>query len=187
MSGFDRTISTDIIQRAAEGDLDAMEAIYVCYIDACYRLSYRMIMDPQLAEDACQETFINVMKNIHSYKHEGSFAGWVRRILVNETIRKINKRKDFDTTEPMEVEPEQQTSLFDSNWMSNLMDLEFYLKKLSPDARTVLILHEIEGFRHTEIAKLLDKSESYSKMTLHRAYKLLQAASKKAEVKHAPE
>lgn len=158
---------------AQKGDMDAFEHIYRIYCSASYSLSYRICGQKAMAEDSVQESFIKIMKRIKQFKNEGSFAGWCRRIVMFETINRVKNLSRLTLVGNNVLENTTDVSLFDHNWLDNRIDLEKLIQQLSPLSRAVFFLHEIEGYTHKEIAQLFDKSVSFSKVTLSRAYALL--------------
>lgn len=184
-TGFQQSVSTEQIKRAASGDIQAFEVIYQTYSKACYSLAFRMIYSRAAAEDITQEAFLKVFNSLDSYHFSGSFAGWVRRVLVNEVINYLRTNKKLELVFDNEIAENELLSMFDTKWAVNSLTLEQYLIKLSTASRTVLILHEVEGYKHKEIAKLFDKSESFSKMALKRAYSELKQMAEAEVIKHA--
>lgn len=185
LKGFQQVISRDVIQLAQTGDMLAFEQIYLMYADASYNLALRITDNQALAQDIVQEAFIKIMNKVADFRHEGSFAGWLRRIVVYETINRIkHENKLYLVTENECVETESN-DLFDYEWLNACMDLNVFLTQLTMTSRTVLLLHEVEGYKHKEIASLYGKSESFSKITLSRAYASLRNIALKQEQQHA--
>jgi len=175
--GFQLEVSKDIIRRAKRGDMEAFEQIYVAYVDASYSLALRICGQPAMAEDIVQESFIKMMHKIDSYRAEGLFAGWLSRIVTHETIDRIKGNTKVHLLGEEGFENEESTDLFSYNWLDACNDLDNLISNLSTTARAVFLLHEIEGFNHKEIAALFDKTESFSKVTLSRAYATLKAVA----------
>lgn len=171
--GFQKQLAQVVIAKAIKGDMSALETVYLTYADACFSLAYRISQDQALAQDIVQDTFIKVMNKICDFKNNGSFAGWIRRILVNETINRVKSNNILSLVAQDEVEEPVSNDLFDFNWLITCHDLDELLKNLSTESRAVLLLHQVEGYTHKEIADLYGKSESYSKVTLNRAYQNL--------------
>lgn len=179
--GFQKQLPQAVIDKAINGDMVALEMVYLTYADACFSLAFRISQDQALAQDIVQEAFIKVINKIGNFKNEGSFAGWIRRLVVNETINRVKSQSILRLVVQDEVEEPASKDLFDFNWLITCQDLEELLKNLSTESRAVLLLHEVEGYTHKEIAGLYGKSESYSKVTLSRAYKNLQKQVKEQE------
>lgn len=185
LKGFQKPISQEVIQLAQMGDMCAFEKIYQQYNDASYTLALRITGNQALAQDIVQEAFIKVMNKIISFRNEGSFAGWVRRIVVYETINRTKAENPIYLVAENQLENAESDDLFNHNWLSACLDLNRLISQLPTMSRTVLLLHEIEGYKHSEIAELFGKSESFSKVTLSRAYKALKQIVEKQEKTHA--
>ncbi len=176
--GFSKSIPEQVIRLAQKGDQKSFEHIYLTYVDASFNLAYRICNDAQLAEDIVQNSFIKVFRAIKKFRFNGAFAGWIRRIVSNETISRIRERTRLQLVDcELVAEPESQ-NLFESQWILAVKDLDHLLNQLSTTARAVVLLHEVEGYNHQEIANMFDKSESFSKVTLSRALSKLKSISK---------
>lgn len=169
-TGFQQQLSMDLIQRAKTGDMLAFGTIYDTYADASYNLAWRISNNKILAQDIVQEVFIKIINNIGSYRSEGSFAGWIRRIVANETINRIKLESRLHLVGEENIEDYPASNLFGHNWVNTCRELDNLVARLSITSRAVLLLHEVEGYNHKEIAKMYDKSESFSKVTLRRAH-----------------
>lgn len=172
-SGFQQQLSQDVIQQAKTGNMLALEKIYLTYADTSYNLAFRISGNQTLAQDIVQEAFIKVFTKVNNFNCDGSFAGWIRRIVVNETINRVKSESLLRLDSDSEVVEFQSSHLFGTDWLDACSDLEFLLKELSITSRAILILHEVEGYTHKEIASFYGKSVSFSKTTLSRAYSSL--------------
>ncbi|NMP17637.1 RNA polymerase sigma factor [Thalassotalea sp. Y01] len=180
VGGFSDCIEIQVIEKAKAGDVSAFEVIYRQYSQACFQLALRMCANRALAQDITQEVFVKVFRKLSTYHGNGSFAGWLRQIAVRESLNRLRVKKDES---PLEEESIRSDDLFNSEWVLAQRDLTSLLSNLPGNYRSVLILHEVEGFTHQEIAEMLDKSVSFSKVTLLRAYKKLQAMVVNEEAK----
>jgi RNA polymerase sigma-70 factor (ECF subfamily) len=169
-NGFQHQLPKDLILLAKSGDMSALETIYSTYIDASYSLSYRMTFNSQLSEDIVQDAFVKVLKNISTFDFKGSLAGWVRKIIVNESINSMKSSHQINILLDNEIADRQHSDLFSDKWIFDLNELDYFLEKLPEMSRVIVLLHEIEGYKHQEIAEIFNKSESFSKMILKRAY-----------------
>jgi RNA polymerase sigma factor (sigma-70 family) len=134
--------------------------LYVCF---------RYCKNRQEAEDILQDGFIKVFKNISMFKFEGSFEGWMRRIMVNtaiEFLRKQKQSKVFDDIEEVYVHPE---SSYDATSRLNEKEILAMVHSLPMGYRTVFNMYAIEGYSHKEIADTLGISEGTSKSQLAKA------------------
>lgn len=133
----------------------------------------RYFADSGLAEDALQEGFIRIYRKIDQYKFEGSFEGWMKRVMVNVCLRKIQKESrrydwsSIEQTKPIEVLPDVEAKL-------NEEELLKLLDRLPEGYRTVFNLYTLDGFSHKEIAVKLGITDSTSRSQLVKARKMLQ-------------
>jgi RNA polymerase sigma factor (sigma-70 family) len=166
-------LERNIVQGCLKGEKSFQKQLYDTYSKKMYTLCMRYSNDPDQAKDLLQDGFIKVFQNLHTFKGEGSFEGWMRRILVNvclESFRKLENK--FPHGDILEAENEYST-----HTSFQKFDIAYVLKKiqqLAPGYRAVFNLHIMEGYPHQEIAGMLGISESTSKSQLSRARKLLQ-------------
>jgi RNA polymerase sigma-70 factor (ECF subfamily) len=196
-SAFRQGIDNSIIIKAQSGDRSALKQVYESYFYASFKLAYRITASKSASEDIVHNGFIKVLTNITAFKHDGSFAGWLRQIMVNEALIYLRKHKKFFLDLALNAnsnDDEEQFSqmlnvanetAFDQPWWEACNDLFVVMKDLNVSARTVLILHEIEGYSHREIAALLGKTESFSKQVLARTMHKLREQIMQEEAKSA--
>jgi RNA polymerase sigma-70 factor (ECF subfamily) len=178
MSKFaDIQIDPAIVSRAARGDARAHEIIYRAFATPVYSLCLRFTRAPAHAEDLVQETFIEIMRSIAKFRGEAALGTWIRRIAVSKalmflrsawTARSQSLGEDWD-----EVTPGDAVSLGISRHPDEAIDLDAALANLPQVGRTIVWLHDVEGFTHKEIAKMMGRTESFSKSQLSRAYQKL--------------
>jgi RNA polymerase sigma-70 factor (ECF subfamily) len=178
MSKFaDIRIDDAIVRRAARGDARAHEIIYRAFATPVYSLSLRFTKVPAHAEDLVQETFIEVMRSLAKFRGEAALGSWIRRIAVTKalmflrsawTSRSQGLAEGFD-----DVTAGDNLSHGISRNPDDALDLDAALASLPDVARTVVWLHDVEGFTHKEIADFMGKTESFSKSQLSRAYQRL--------------
>lgn len=164
-----------LVKACQKGDPKAQRRIYEKYSSKMFGVCFRYVHDDFEAEEIMIEGFIKVFDKISTFKLEGSFEGWVRRIMVNEALMYLrsNKKAKLETsydTILYEPEPEQ---------FNNALEVEDLLKlieTLPVGYRTVFNLYAIEGYSHAEIAQMLGITESTSKSQLSRARVILQNA-----------
>ena len=175
--------------RAQKGNMDAFEQIYREFSTASFSLSYQICGQRAIAEDCVHEAFVKIMKNIKQFNNKGSFAGWCRRIVTFETINRVKHLSRLTLVDDNDLENLTNASLFDRDWLANCIDLEKLIMQLNSLSRAVFSLHEIEGYKHKEIAQMFGKSVSFSKVTLSRAYTKLEqlAIAEKQDDKNASE
>src|SRR6202030_3933870 len=169
-------LSEDAVLAAAcrSGDLRAYERLYTLHGARMKNLARNVLGNPIDAEDAVQETFLKVQRSIAGFRGQSSFVTWTYRILINtcydarrSRLRKKEVAND-DSEESSRFEPRAPGA-----HPSLRMALERALAKLTQHQRDVFLLYELEGFRHAEIAGMLEMSETASKNTLFQAKKNL--------------
>ncbi|MBT8085045.1 MAG: RNA polymerase sigma factor [Woeseia sp.] len=178
MSRFlDIDIDQAIVKRAARGDRRAHEIIYRAFSAPVYSVCLRFTRVPAHAEDLTQDTFIEVMRSIASFRGDAPLGGWIRRVAVSKALmflrsawqqRGTSLRDECDALVPDDLVKHGVAAQPDM-----AIDLEQALAGLSEISRAVVWLHDVEGFTHKEIAAQMGKSESFSKSQLSRAYQRL--------------
>ena len=157
------------------GDLRAYERLYALQGARMKNLARNLLGNPLDAEDAVQDTFLKVQRGISSFRGQSSFVTWTFRILVNtchdarrKRVRKKEVATEDDTGESLRPEPRAPNS-----HPALRLALERALAELTRHQRDVFLLYEVEGFRHADIATMLEISEAASKNTLFQAKKNL--------------
>ena len=178
MSKFaDIQIDKAIIKRAARGDARAHEILYRAFATPVYSLCLRFTKVPANAEDLVQETFIEIMRSIKNFRGEAAVGSWIRRIAVTKSLMFL--RSAWTSRSQALAEGFDDMTAGDnlshgiSRHPDDAMDLDAALANLSDVSRSVVWLHDVEGFTHKEIAAFMGKSESFSKSQLSRAYQRL--------------
>lgn len=163
---------------AKRGDMRACEKIYRMYHVKAFTVAMRVCNNREMAQDVTQEAFINAFKRLKQYRGDSPFWGWLRRVIVNHAISALRKLPRYDA---VELEEYMSPRNGDQDGLGQCMDLEQALKQLSNEDRMVVWLHDVEGYKHIEIARLFGKTESYSKTRLSRARTRLRALISDAE------
>ena len=159
-----------LIQKCINNDRHAQESLYNQFYKDLYLIAMRYLSDHHDAEDAIILSFTKIFKNLRKFKYEGqgSLGRWIRTILINESIRLLQKRKQLDFNESL-----LQISLpnNDANGLQQMQasDILRMIEQLPTGYRTVFNLYVIEGYSHKEIADLLQVSENTSKTQLKKA------------------
>lgn len=156
----------------------AQKAVYDAYAPLFLSIGIRYLKNREDAEDALAEAFIKIFTKIDSFNDSGSFEGWMKRIMVNECLMKLRKNKKnhlhvaIDEVD-IEIEPEAIQQL-------NADEIMQVIAELPEGYRTIFNLYVIEGYKHREIADMLNISIHTSKSQLIMAKKKLQSALKKS-------
>ena len=149
------------------------EALYRRYAAKMYGVCLRYAGNTEEAEDILQEGFIKVYNKMSSYRGDGSFEGWIRRIFVNTAIEHFRKKTYLQPITEMEENTVEgkYLSVLDSLAEKDIIQL---VQQLSPGYRTVFNMYVIEGYTHKQIAEAMGISEGTSKSQLSRAKQILQ-------------
>lgn len=129
------------------------------------------IKDSQQAEEAMLDGFFKVFTHIYDFKNQGSFEGWVRRIMVRQCIDNLRKNSKVDFQEDVVV---GDTGHAEIQWNYDIQHIQQAIDLLPEGYKTVFNLFAIEGYKHDEIAAMLNITEGTSKSQLHKARKMLQ-------------
>jgi RNA polymerase sigma factor (sigma-70 family) len=165
----------EIIEGCKNNDRKAQEQLYMKYAPMLLGVLIRYSRNMEEAEDILHEAFIKVFKRIHQYRKEGSFPGWLRRIMVNQALRHYKETSDhFRNLELKENIGNDISVKPDNSPYISRDELLKAIQNLPDGARTIFNLYAIEGYKHKEIAEMLDISDSTSKSQYARAKKYLQ-------------
>ena len=162
-----------LIKKAIKKDRKAQQSLYETYSPKMLSVCRMYVKDLQFAEDVMLKGFMKVFVNLSSYKAEGSFEGWIRRIMVREAIDFLRSQKKVQFSEELE----NDSALTSENSFGSVEEVDFLQQKIDelPEGyKTVFMLYAVEGYKHQEIAKMLNISEGTSKSQLSKARKLLQ-------------
>lgn len=167
---------TNLIVQAKSGDHYAFEQLYRIHIGRVYAICLRILADRSWAEDASQQIFVRAWLKLNSFRGESSFASWLYRVSINLILgelkssgkrgTQISALTDSQLAAGSRLEPSRNMRL----------DLERAIASLPQQARAVFVLHDIEGFRHEEIADAMGLAVGTSKAQLFRARRLLREA-----------
>ena len=175
----------DLAQAASKGDMFAFEETYNRHHRRVYAICLRMLQNAAEAEDLTQDVFIQLYRKIGSFRGDSAFTTWLHRLTVNQVLMHFRKRtvKFEKTTEEGET-PVQIVGGTENPGKMPIVDkiaLENAIEQLPNGYRNVFVLHDIEGYEHEEVARILGCSVGTSKSQLHKARlklrKLLQKKS----------
>ena len=166
--------------RAASGDRQAFERLYRTHVDRIFSLCARMVPDRTRAEELTQDVFVRAWEKLNLFRGESSFATWLHRLAVNVVLN--DRKTEGRRRSRFEEEDEEQgmDRFVGVVGMAlppgDLLDLEKAITRLPPGARRVFTLHDVEGYKHEEIAEMLGVTTGATKAQLHRARLLLREA-----------
>lgn len=165
-STFAQPVDGRVLRAAARGDMQAHGALYDQFSAPVYTLARRLVRRADIAEEILQEVFLDVIRRIGTYRNEAPFGAWLRRIAVNRCLMFLRSSWE-EKSAPLDGEPATAGGLPAD---ASRIDLAKLLDCLPPLGRTVLWLHEVEGYTHEEIGRLLGKTTSFSKSQLARGH-----------------
>ncbi len=172
----------ELAQRCGRGDPDAFEQLYRAHAGRLYTLIVRMVASAETAEDLLQEVFLTAFRKAGNFRGDSSLGTWLYRMAVNHCLDYLRGRhsKMAKTTDSLDeegmAEPAAAAPLVASS--IHRLDLERAIQRLPDGCRTAFVLHDVEGYEHNEIAKLLGISEGTSKSQVHKARVKLRAMLK---------
>jgi RNA polymerase sigma-70 factor (ECF subfamily) len=163
---------TDILEGCRKNDSQAQFQLYNKLAPAVLGLCMRYLQNRDEAEDVMQDAFVKVFTKLHTYKGEGSFEGWVKRIAANTALNALQKKKRIYFERQLEI---VETIVFDEEEQEllGLPEIIACMEALPDGYRTIVNLALIEDFTHREIAEQLGISESTSRSQLARARQAL--------------
>ena len=157
-----------LLRRAIQGDERALQSLWSQHsphIDAVVR---RLVGDADLAADIAQEVWIQIFRALPTYRGDSQFGTWAHRIAVNRTLNALRKIRRIANVET-DIEDHSASIEPDSERAMLAASIEEAAAKLSPGARTVFLLHDVEGYTHEEIAEQLGITAGGSKSQLFKA------------------
>ena len=156
-----------LIAAARNGDRRAMADLYEAYSGRVYSVVRRMVGDDHLAEDVSQDAWVRAFEKLHLFRGDSSFGTWMHRLAVNSALNRLrrqSKRPDVEAAaERQPGPPPTDETVLNQKLLSQALD------RLSPGYRTVLVLHDVEGLTHDEIAERMGVAVGTSKSQLHKA------------------
>lgn len=171
-------LEQSLVRDAMAGDRAAFEKLYRQHLQRIHALCWRMCGGVEsLAEEMTQEAFVRAWQKLGSFKMQSRFGTWMHRVAVNVVLSdkriRVRTMQREQSLETVNVEPIDK---HDASASSETRDLESAISKLPERARSVLVLHDIEGYRHSDIAEMTGMAVGSSKAQLHRARKLVRAS-----------
>ncbi|HEX5420543.1 MAG TPA: sigma-70 family RNA polymerase sigma factor, partial [Gammaproteobacteria bacterium] len=160
-----------ILARARAGDIDAHARLYEIFAPMVYTLARRMLASRAQAEDVLQETFVEVICKIRGCRGDTEFGFWIRRIAVNKCL--MHLRSGWVARRVLTEAEEDAAGPQGTHGTEERVSLERALAILGDTARAVVWLHDVEGYTHNEIGRLMGRTASFSKSQLARAHERL--------------
>jgi RNA polymerase sigma factor (sigma-70 family) len=162
-------VPADLLTRARIGDRAAHAQLYALFAGSVFTLARRMLASSTLAEDVLQETFVEVLCKIGSFRGDAEVGTWIKRIAINKCLMHV-RSSWVARRGPVGDEPAAEER---SGALDDQMALERALDRVPDVARAVVWLHDVEGYTHGEIGRLMGRTASFSKSQLARAHERL--------------
>ncbi|MBT0606644.1 RNA polymerase sigma factor [Aequorivita echinoideorum] len=162
-----------LIAKAGKADRRAQQELFELFSPKMLGVCRQYLKNNDLAEEVMLSGFLKVFLHLSDFKNEGSFEGWIRRIMVNESISQLRKEKKLNFVAESEIENATAHSAYIETKLE-AAEIQKIIDTLPDGYKTVFVLYAVEGYKHSEIAELLQISESTSKTQLFKARKMLQ-------------
>ncbi len=164
--------TTELISKAAKNNREAQHLLYEFHAPKMLSVCRYYVKDVQKAEEVMLNGFFKAFTHLSSFKNEGSFEGWLRRIMVREAISYLRQQKNVEfMVDEIEVNYDSSNNI---NSEIEVAEIQQLIDELPEGYKMVFIMYAIEGYKHQEIAEILKISEGTSKSQLFKARQLLQ-------------
>lgn len=174
------TSDADLVARAQQGEEAAFAALFEAHKGRVYGLCLRITGSPAEAEDLTQEAFLKLFRRISTFRGDSTFSTWLHRLVLNEVFMHLRKKRKQEASIPEADSSEEKPARVeygrDDLQLTGTIDrisLSAALAKLSPGYRTAFVLHDVNGYEHSEIARMMKWSVGNSKSQLHKARRRL--------------
>jgi RNA polymerase sigma-70 factor (ECF subfamily) len=179
-----KNIHQELIEKCRKNDRNAQLEIYKLYYRPMYNTSFRILNHEAEAEDVMQESFLDAFRKISEYKGEGNFGGWLRRIVVNNSIDALKKRKDLLPLEDSVYDLADENNGYMESVEYRVDEIKKAIVALAEEHRIILSLFLFEGYDHDEISQILNISNNASRTRYSRArVKLLKLLADQRTIK----
>ena len=167
---------TELVERAQQGDDGAFESLYRAHVGRVHALCLRLAADAETASELTQDVFVRAWEALSTFRGESAFSSWLHRLTINVFLGQRRaagrrERRVFAIDDPSSLETPGEIAPPGAS-----LDLDHAIARLPEGARTVFVLHDVEGYQHGEIARMTGVAEGTSKAQLFRARRLLREA-----------
>jgi len=179
-------IHKDLIDACRRGERNAQFKIYRLYYKAMFNTSLRIVNDTAEAEDIMQESFLDAFQRLESYKGQGSFGSWLKRIVVNNSLDSLRRSKDTVSFEEEGMDlPENREEDHEAEIQFQAREVLKAIQQLPEEYRVIISLFLLEGYDHDEISEILNISNQLSRTRYSRARQKLLAILKENKYRNA--
>jgi RNA polymerase sigma factor (sigma-70 family) len=186
LDGIYTNIHQDLINACKTGDRKAQFKIYKLYYKAMFNTSLRIVNDTAEAEDIMQESFLDAFRRLDSYTGEGSFGMWLKRIVVNNSLDMLRRKKEMVSLDETAVDLPDPGDTYDEEGIQyQVKEVKESIAKLPDEYRVVITLFLLEGYDHEEISEILGISNQLSRTRFSRARQKLLEIIRENRIKNA--
>ncbi len=178
---MNNNLDFQLIESCIKGDRTAQKVLYDRLAPRMFPVCIRYVGDREQAEDILQEGFITLFTRLDTYKGDGSFEGWARKIFVTTALMELRRKDALKMSDDLETVRGMKTETVTQLQSIGYKDLMKLITQLPPGFRTVFNMYAIEGYSHKEIGEILGISETTSRTQLSRARLWLQNKIKEIE------
>lgn len=172
---------SSLIAKAKKGNRRAEHELFELFAPKMLSICRQYVKNDDLAEEVMLTGFLKVFTHLKNYAAHGSFEGWIRRIMVNESISQLRKDKKLLFRDEIEIENSMSQVAYVETELE-VAEIQLLIDALPDGYKTVFVLYAVEGYKHSEIAELLQINESTSKTQLFKARRMLQAKVNKQNI-----
>jgi RNA polymerase sigma-70 factor (ECF subfamily) len=165
----------DLVERASRGDQDAFATLVTASASRCYALAFRILRDPQRAEDAAQQALLGAWRDLPKLREPERFDAWLQRLVVHACYGEARRDRRW-TARIRLISPDPRPADDAASSVATRDELERGFRRLSPEQRSVVVLHHYAGYPLTEIADILEIPVGTARSRLHYATRQLRAA-----------
>ncbi len=184
MSAAEKYIHQELIDKCRLNDNKAQFEIYRLYYKQMYNTSLRILNNEAEAEDVMQDSFLDAFRKLDDFKGDGNFGGWLRRIVVNNSLDALKKRREMVSLEDNQIEVQDENDGFVEAVEYKIEEIKKGIQMLPEEHRVIVSLFLFEGYDHDEISQILNISNNASRTRFSRAKgKLLRILSEQRTVK----
>jgi RNA polymerase sigma-70 factor, ECF subfamily len=163
----------DVVRRAQQGDVEAFERIYRAHAGAVYALCRRMVGDEREARDLVQDVFVRTWQRLPTFRGQSALGTWIHRLAVNVVLEQLRTAKRDTLRFIDDADDDALPARTSELQLDAAMDLDRALVRLPSGARTVFVLHDIQGYSHDEIAQMTGIAPGTARAQLWRARRAL--------------
>ncbi len=163
---------SQLIKRASKNNREAQQKLYERHAPKMLSVCRQYVKDLHHAEEVMLNGFLKVFTHLSDFRNDGSFEGWIRRIMIREAITFLRKQKNMEFSRDLSEEAVPFSDPVTSDF--NLAHIQDMIDSLPEGYKVVFVMYAVDGYKHSEIAKMLKISEGTSKSQLFKARKMLQ-------------